>query len=873
MATTSNMFMYSITMQQPALVTHAVIGHFYGRSRDQQIVLAQGSHLNMHHLDDESGQLELRMSSNCFGIIRQLAVTRVAGAKEGRRDPLRPPVSLLIQPFQAGLKPEAKPPADFLIVTSDSGRIAVLEYDEEENTWNGVQLETFGKSGVRRVVPGQYLAADPMGRACMIASVEKNKLVYVLNRSANEALTISSPLEAHMAHTLVYDLIALDMQWDNPIFAAIEIDYTEVDTDTDGKAAERAQKKLVYYQLDLGLNHVVRLKTLEVDRTANMLVRVPGGSSGPGGVLVCCEDGIYYRNLTREARETKSQFVPIPRRKGAAEDSHRKRFITAHAVHTSSTQAFFLLQTEDGDIFKAVLDLKPIPGSDKYTDEVQRLRIKFFGTAPIATHLLLSRSGWLFIASESGDQYMYQIVRLADDDNEPEWSSADYPMRTTYQSNPYKPVYFNPRSLEGQPNIEVLQTFQKMNPIIESKVLNLTRADAPQIYSICGAGARSTFKTITHGLEVNQVAHEQLPVPPFSAVWATKLNDTDQYDSWMVLSSDTPGNVNTLVLSLGDSIEQVEDSGLITNTNTLVIQQMGKDAVAQIHPRGIRQVRSSGRTVDWNAPPGKTIVAGAANERQVAIALSSNEILYFELDAQGQLVEYDDTHPIQRNINCLSLGEIPEGRMRSSFLAVGCDDSTVRILSLDPDSVFENRAIQGLSAPPVDMKIMAMPDASSGGYALFLHVGLYSGVYVRALLDEVLGSLSDGRSHFLGAKPVRLLRTTAYGDPAVLAMTTRPWLIYPDRQTKVFSITPLDYIPLNWASNIAAEDVGGRGILAVEGNSIRYAISSSFLSSHDDLSLYYSYIFREEYLQIQLFLLIKPTQHNSIREWGKQEAD
>jgi len=77
------MFMYSFTMQQPASVTHAVIGHFYGRSRDQQIVLAQGSYLNMYQLDDESGQLELKMSYNVFGIIRQLALTRVAGAKAG----------------------------------------------------------------------------------------------------------------------------------------------------------------------------------------------------------------------------------------------------------------------------------------------------------------------------------------------------------------------------------------------------------------------------------------------------------------------------------------------------------------------------------------------------------------------------------------------------------------------------------------------------------------------------------------------------------------------------------------------------------------------------------------------------------------------
>lgn len=32
-------------------------------------------------------------------------------------------------------------------------------------------METFGKSGCRRIVPGQYLAMDPCGRAVMIGNI------------------------------------------------------------------------------------------------------------------------------------------------------------------------------------------------------------------------------------------------------------------------------------------------------------------------------------------------------------------------------------------------------------------------------------------------------------------------------------------------------------------------------------------------------------------------------------------------------------------------------------------------------------------------------------------------------------------------------
>ena len=57
---------------------------------------------------------------------------------------------------------------DYLVVGSDSGRIAVLFYNSTTNAFDKVHQETYGKTGCRRVIPGQYLASDPQGRAVMI---------------------------------------------------------------------------------------------------------------------------------------------------------------------------------------------------------------------------------------------------------------------------------------------------------------------------------------------------------------------------------------------------------------------------------------------------------------------------------------------------------------------------------------------------------------------------------------------------------------------------------------------------------------------------------------------------------------------------------
>jgi len=57
---------------------------------------------------------------------------------------------------------------DYIVVGSDSGRIVILEYLPAKNCFEKAHQETFGKSGCRRIVPGQYLAIDPKGRAVMI---------------------------------------------------------------------------------------------------------------------------------------------------------------------------------------------------------------------------------------------------------------------------------------------------------------------------------------------------------------------------------------------------------------------------------------------------------------------------------------------------------------------------------------------------------------------------------------------------------------------------------------------------------------------------------------------------------------------------------
>jgi len=139
---------------------------------------------------------------------------------------------------------------------------------------------------------------------------------------------------------------------------------------------------------------------------------------------------------------------------------------------------------------------------------------------------------------------------------------------------------------------------------------------------------------------------------------------TDAYDSYIILSF-----VNgTLVLSIGETIEEVQDTGFLSSAPTLAVQQIGADALLQVHPHGIRHVLADRRVNEWKVPQGKSIVCATTNKRQVVVALSSAELVYFELDLEGQLNEYQDRKAMGSTVMAMSVWEVPEGRQRTPYL-------------------------------------------------------------------------------------------------------------------------------------------------------------------------------------------------------------
>ena len=722
-----------------------------------EVVIARPTHIEMLRAD-QNGTLHSVATADCFGTMRAITTFRLSGANQ-----------------------------DYLVLGTDSGKLTILEFSNDINNFQRVHSEPFGKSGLRRIVPGQYVATDPHGRALMVGAIEKQKFVYILNRDSKNQLTISSPLEAHCSNALTFSIVGVDVGFENPTFAALEVDMEEAINDSSSREL-LFEKRLVYYELDLGLNHVVRKWSDAVDPKSNLLVAVPGGSDGPGGVLVCSENFVVFKDQGQE-----DVRCALPRRRDLQSD--HGLLIISSTVHKQRDLFFILLQSELGDIYKVTIDMKG--------EQVSELCVRYLDTVPPCSSMCILRSGFLFCASDTSSYGFYQFQGTGDD-------SLPCCTSTSFNSDQGVVAEIELRPLK---NLLLVDEVESMCPIMDSKLLDLgERGAPPSLVTLCGRSSRSSLRVLNHGLTVSELAVSDLPGNP-SAVWTVKRKMSDEYDEFIVVSFLN----GTLVLAIGETIEEVAESGLKLDTQTLWISLMGEDSIVQVHPFGIHHLRADKRVNEWKPPRGKSIVTASSNNQQLVIALQGGEIIYFEVDANGSVSEFDKKD-FGHEISCLEVGFIPVGRARSRFLALGGWDNTVRIVSLDPEDCMNVLAVLALPAQAVSVSLMHISLGRRGSPpAVFLVAGLHNGVLLRAQLDPQSGELSDSRTRLLGGNPVKLFHAQIGEADGVLVFSSRPWVLY--RWQGALQTLPLAYQNLMCGCSFASEHCRS-GIVSVTQNKL-----------------------------------------------------
>ena len=78
------MFLYNITLQPPASINCAVVGHFSG-TKQQEIVISRVTRLELWRVDPTTRKLQTLLTQDVFGIIRSLTPFRLTGGSKGMR--------------------------------------------------------------------------------------------------------------------------------------------------------------------------------------------------------------------------------------------------------------------------------------------------------------------------------------------------------------------------------------------------------------------------------------------------------------------------------------------------------------------------------------------------------------------------------------------------------------------------------------------------------------------------------------------------------------------------------------------------------------------------------------------------------------------
>ena len=674
---------------------------------------------------------------------------------------------------------------------------------QERDQFERIHLETYGRGGCRRTVAGQYIAADPAGRALMIAAVEKQRVVFTFDRDSNSLVSISPPIEAPRPGAITFAMCALDVGKNNPLFACIELEYAAA---TQSDAGE-PHKVLSFYEVDLAKSQVLKKSSEPIDPASNQLIAVPGGAEGPGGVLVCAENKLAY---IRAAAGGDEVMVLIPRRNGMP--IWQPLLVTAHTIlRQAGKPASVLIQSELGDVYALSFALSG--------NSVSGVTATYYDTLPVAICMAVlgsSPGGRLFVAGEFADHRLYQLVSPAAGRGE----DAVNMVQCEAEGEKFQLAHFEPRGLR---NLVLLDSIESLAPVLDLHCADLAGEDSPQLYALCGRGPRSSLRTLRHGLGVAEMAVSDLPSNAY-AVWTVKASAKDDHHRYIVVGLANE-QVPTIALTVGETVEMCTNVKFLTDRKTVAVGELGNDMIVQVHQTGLN-ILKGGKEVPHALskvnPAGgllsKNIKAAAVSQWQVALVLVDNSLVYLEVNAKGDLVA-GRAPEVASKVECVALSPIPAGAQRAKFMAVCANAEgawNLFIFRLDGQGGggggsgalrIEDRL--PLSGKPLSLCLSHASDGpwGTGGDCgkegpLVCYVGLENEVLTRVGVDVNTGQLSkDFRRRSLGARarddardaahPLKLFRIMAQGQPAVLALGSRPWLSYSHQGTN--RMTPLAY--------------------------------------------------------------------------------
>lgn len=507
--------------------------------------------------------------------------------------------------------------------------------------------------------------------------------------------------------------------------------FVTIEAETDGR------DYLKWYTFDQGLN-IIRLlgqpTALDENEDSYHLIEAPYG-----GVFVTQPGKVAYFSgpLSKLAPIIASIPLNSP--------------IVCHAVQTKKKLKFVLLQDADGHLWRLLTTI------DSEREFVERVEVVYYDTIEPCLLIDILRTGYLVANSVVGDTILY-LIELMGDETMDSWTPRTEPK-----------------------HLEMSLRIYKGSPVVDATLLNQTMVlQLPTL-----------TRKVQKGIPTLVLVSLPLPFVPTS-VFTTKKTRKSNLDEYLVIT--LKNELKTLVLLIGEVVENVKDSHFIENQPTALVAQVGVSSLIQVYRDGINHITSTGKQTMWHPPAGISVVAAAANNFQVVVGLLDGVIVYFEVDpTDDQLAEYGERLELNISITSIAI----DVTKRANYVVVGTADSEIQVVLLQQSLCLEVLLIQALLAVPLSLSLRGS----------HLSIGMELGVFVLNQIDPITGDITGTRKKYVGTSPVSIYGTGSVGLLVILSTT---WLL-----TGQGDLSPLLNLDLVCGAGFILEEIGGEAVVGI----------------------------------------------------------
>ena len=694
------MYLGNVPIKNSTSVSQSIVGNFISPNRQDLIIIKGSSKLELVHIEKLSSNnnyfYNIEISLETFSHIRK--ITKIKDTYTNK---------------------------DNIIVLSDSGKLVIFEIDINKKKFISIYKEIYGKSGCRRVTPGEYLAVDNKNRAIMIGAIEKEKFVYIFKDndtdiiSNNNKKIISSPLEVFNPQYICYDLVNLDEGFSNPVFASIEVKYNSYQdwehNDFIESDENSLNKILFLYEVEIRNNYVAKLLQHQINKTAYKLLPIHFEISNSKTNNSFFKDNYFYGCLLVFCKgfitflKTKENQIIINKNINIDKNKNELMIINDITYSDIDKKEFcILMQSQYGDIYQIIINYNENKNLENFT-------INNVFKCNTASTLSILDNNILFMGRETSDSEIYSITN-------------------------------NNNKL----NLKSEMTINSLNALIDFKYLNSYQ----KLYSISGNKESPLLKTLNIKTSYNFInsLNQNLPANPLN-IWILKKNFYDNYDS-LIIFSFVNKTLVYLIEENSKNLKEFKNCNFETKSTSLYINILKDSSFLQVLPNGILHIKTEKKTTFLKSS--SLINCANSTNTQLIIGLENKELLYFEFDTT---LNKPEIKVIGEKISFIEFCPVNENNLMSKYVAICINENNINILSLEKDKLFFLASSIKIPDDVSSIKILQINKNYTDNFLAF--VGLKNGVLVIINFNKTPGNTQFQAqiiTKFIGENELKLFK-------------------------------------------------------------------------------------------------------------------